>query len=675
MANVLQLSCVSNNGNVERDLGADYSEIFLQVDVAFNAAYLAAVPGSLQELIQLSDNGFNTLEEVDILLSSGTIKWTGFPAAPSSPFAPTPAVAAMQFYRVRFHLTAGSPIAATVSIDGTDIGSFVVSGHNMANIRNLDLEALGLSSATGKVYYDNLLVGTTLGGSDIYSDNFEGTLAGWNNGTSNATIIADPGIAPPVTPTPPAEGMVGIAFDDTTLEPSPTWTWIDLNPNLVASWTVDRGRSFELDQNDTGRATVTVNDYTGILDPLNSGGTYYGKLEPPKQITLQRWNPVTAAWSTRYRGFIDDFDYTQHPSQEFMQLTIGCVDGTEILSAVEMVPGGIFGKTPPVGSEGNIAYYGGTVSASPQPVDDRIIELYTDSGWPAGLATVFSGNVDVQPTIYSPGESIWTAILEAADAEFPGVANVYFSKDGKLTFHGRYARFDPVGVSASAGGAWTFTHWKCGDIAAVKASITDTAQIRAISFNRGLAHIVNAARATYFGIPRSQVSAQVYSDATSISTFGVRSWSADDLILEGGKTTNVGDPGAESLLYAQYYVENFKDPKNRISSLVFKSLAPHDTRAAPLWDLLCNVEISDMIDVHVKHPLSGTLTGGFTGESFFVEGIHEVEEPSGSTAYNLTTVTLDVSPQGYYAGFPGGGVVGASAVHAAAGKAGTVSIS
>jgi len=54
-------------------------------------------------------------------------------------------------------------------------------------------------------------------------------------------------------------------------------------------------------------------------------------------------------------------------------------------------------------------------------VDDRIIQAIAETDWPASRTRIFTGNIIVQETTYSPGESILTVIDDAAEAEFPGV--------------------------------------------------------------------------------------------------------------------------------------------------------------------------------------------------------------------------------------------------------------
>ena len=131
---------------------------------------------------------------------------------------------------------------------------------------------------------------------------------------------------------------IGVAFDDVTLEPTPTWTYLTATPHLAAGYQIDRGRQYEFDKVDTGTAVVQINDIHGTLDPTNSSSPYTGKLEPLRQIQIELLNPVTDSWVTRYRGFVEDYDYTIDPSQKVARLQISCVDLFEVLTAIEMQP-------------------------------------------------------------------------------------------------------------------------------------------------------------------------------------------------------------------------------------------------------------------------------------------------------------------------------------------------
>lgn len=449
---------------------------------------------------------------------------------------------------------------------------------------------------------------------------------------------------------------VGVAFDDVTLAASPTWTYLTDTNNLVTAYSISRGRQFEFDKTDTGTATVTIYDQDGVLDPTLSTGPYYTKIEPLLQIKIDLWNPVTSAWTTRYRGFIEEFNYGIDPSQKVTRLEISCVDLFEILTAIEMQPGQ-FGDTPPTQSIGNIFFDNATVQ-------DRITQVLGNAGIPSAMYVVFTGNVYNAESVYSPSENVLQVIQDAADAEFPTVSNVYCDRQGRIVFHGRLAKFDPVGTASSAGAtAWPLNGWdgtgsppaawKAGDGTAVAGSISDTAQIRTLAFNRGLSKVFNSALCTPNGIASADIAAQLSLDTGSIGTFGIRSWSAENLLIAAPTGDALKDAGAsiltgnnaldECALYADFIKSNYAEPRNRISEITFRSLDPSDPRAGALWPFLGSCDIGDVVDVTETSPGGG----GFNLEPFFIEGIREDVKPL-NASYADVTLSLDLSPQAYF---------------------------
>jgi hypothetical protein len=453
-------------------------------------------------------------------------------------------------------------------------------------------------------------------------------------------------------PTPP-DGRVLIALDDPTLEPSPTWTRLDSNPNLITSYTIDRGRQYELDRTDVGRATVQIADQTGLLDPSNIYGPYYGKLEPLLQVMLGRWNPMDSTWYTRYRGFIEDFNYTIDPSQNVGRLELSLVDLFEILAAIEMQDA-TFSDFTPARPSASL----GQVFLEDNDFDTRINDVLDKAGIPVDFAVTFSGETHLWEAVYSPGESPMTAIQEAVDGDWPGVSNLYCDRRGRICAHGRLSKFDPVGVKNgdySGGtrlddGIWDFRQWKAGDGTAVALDASHVAHIRELAYNRGLSKIINSAYATptraASGVPltHTEINAQLVTDTTSIGKYGIRSWSAQDLLTKRSLINTPDDDLSETRRFAQYYVENYAAPADRITTIGFRSMRPGNQGSAPLWDLLSRVDISDSVDVTAS---GANGTGGFSDVTFFVEGVHEEVRPLG-VAYDDVTLHLDLSPSAYF---------------------------
>lgn len=432
-----------------------------------------------------------------------------------------------------------------------------------------------------------------------------------------------------------------MAFDETSsLVWEPTWTSLDSTDSLVASYSIDRGRVYEMDQTDGGRATVEILDRHGLLDPTNPGGPHYNKIEPLVQCRLRSWNPVTATMQTRFRGWISDWNYDFSPSQQVNRLRLELTDLFEILGAIDMIPYPAFGDNPVTNghpdSAGQVFYLG-------VDVQDRINRLLDDSGIPAGYRVVFSGNVSIYGTLYSVGETPLSAIQEAADAEWPGVSNVYVDRFGRIVFHGREAKFDPAGVLAgTAPGVWDWHHWQAGDGAAVQADLGAVAQLREFGFNRGVSKIINSAVAYPVGVTDAVVNTQLVTDMASIAKYGRRSWTAQNLLTRGGLADSSSDL-VETKRFATYYVANYKAPRNRIDGIGFRTIRPGNPGAAITWQLLTEVDVSDRVDITVSSPGGG----GFTLDPYYVEGVHETVQPL-NPDYDSITLNLDLSPKAYF---------------------------
>lgn len=444
------------------------------------------------------------------------------------------------------------------------------------------------------------------------------------------------------------DGRVLIGFDDAALTASPTWTRVDEVAGCrVSRMEIQRGRQTEFDTTDTSTASVFVVDRNGDFDPNNASSPYFGELDG-KQILLQLWDPTTSTWESQFRGHIDDYGWTFRASQVAADVEIRCVDLMDYLGGVKMIPG-LFGDTPPSGMNG-VVFYEDT------DFQTRVTQLLTDAGLPAGFFRVFTGNVDVQETLYDPDDTILAAVRDALDAEFPGIANGYTDRFGRFVCHGRFARFDPDTVSTTTGGDWDFTRWSAGDGAAILLD-SDRAQIRPpLAWGRPRDRIINAAIA-YPRYPlagtgggtftAADIPGQITTDTASIAAYGYRSREDRDLITLAGTTTG-NDAKTETALFATHFVTNYADPLTRIEALTIKAIHPDDDRAAATWPLLCKADVSDVINLAHSYPGGD----GIDGTDFYVEGSSTTITPAvGSSAsphYDMVERTFNVSPAALY---------------------------
>lgn len=423
----------------------------------------------------------------------------------------------------------------------------------------------------------------------------------------------------------PGAGRVFVALSDGPLVAEPTWTRFDNLTNARSpGFDCESGRQSELDITDTGTARVYFNDRTGDLDDDALIG---------KQIMLQIHDPVADAWSPRWRGHIDDINHDLHPAIEALAtVQFECVDVFDYLGGARFVPG--MGDTLPGGMAGVVFY-------DNENVDDRIIALLTDANIASTMRVVFTGNIDVNETLYDFDNVILQGLRDAADAEFPGVANVYVDRFGRVAFHGRFARFDPEGVE-SGGANWDFTRW---DAATREDVTTGVAQIREFSFNRPRDRIINSYVAwprddeTGVAFPQSSVDALVQTDATSISNYGYRGRDAPDLIIRSN-INNANTGADECELFGQFYIQNYAVPRKSVQRVRFSSVEPTDARAAATWALMSGCDISDAINLTVDE-------AGLADTPFFIDGL-SVSCRALNPSYDLVEVTPNLTPASYY---------------------------
>jgi hypothetical protein len=640
MTKVLKADCSAGDAYAKKSIAFPDTGWYVQADIAVPSTTLAAI---IAHVASGSRYTANPLYVVD----AGSAVWvelgdaagdTAGLTSPCSFFGANSSYVAAAF-------AADTWVTVVIHYDGT-VAHYLVNGVEVASgtidassSTFLDAGGKFANHVAGEIYYvRDVKVGTTLGGVDLFSDDFSsGDLSSWTTFFGAATVVDEPTLTPPGPPV----GRVLIAPDDGPLEPSPTWVRLDDVDNFVAAIDISRGRQTLTSHTDTGTATVLFNDTQGILDPNNVSSPYFGKITG-KQIMLQVWNPVTAAWVPQFRGRIKRRGFDVNPATNpdgslvVANIQMDCVDIFDYLGGYGLTPG-LDGVTPPAGSEGTVWY-----AETAGTVDDRIIEVLTDVGIDSTMWVVFTGNIRAAEVNYDADEAAITVLRDACDAELPFIANCYVDKLGRFVFHGRESRFDPDTVAAGATpGAWNFTRWKAGDGAAILLD-SDRAQIRVLTFNEDEDELINAAICYPKGIAETDIPGQVFADATSIAAHGKHAAPPiSDLVIKAGVTT--GNSGkVECQKYAELLVKNKKDPRVAIETLGLKAMHPSDARAAKTWALLTGSDISDSVNLKVGYP-GGTGIGDPTGEDYYIEGVTMRIRPL-VPEYDYVELELDVSP-------------------------------
>lgn len=432
---------------------------------------------------------------------------------------------------------------------------------------------------------------------------------------------------------------VSIAPDDDMLTASPTWERLDSGVEglRVSGIQIKAGRQSEFEETGTGTCTVTFNDMNGILDPTNSSSPLFGTLlSRPFAIAIR--NPITDQWWPLFRGAVDDVQLDLNKAKVKHSVTLTAVDAFDYFANFELVPG-LAGF---VHAQTNAAGY---VFYEDAQFQDRMFAILEDCGWPAELSVPFSGNVIVDECIYSPGDSALQALFECVDAEFPSVANMFVDKRGRLMALGRYARFDPDFVDLHAVN-WTFNRWKAGDNAQAILDPERAKMQPPFVWSESRKTIYNAALAYPQTADRADLADYVVVDAASRAEHGTRTWTAENLkILEGGTTGNTAKE--ECMLYAEHIVTNHAAPQPRIETFTVGTEGTHTDYAPAVWDLLCEAQISDVIEIGLENPGGGE----FTDVEFYVEGLsYDIRPGPGSLdeSYPFVKMNADLSPAAHW---------------------------
>ena len=165
-------------------------------------------------------------------------------------------------------------------------------------------------------------------------------------------------------------------------------------------------------------------------------------------------------------------------------------------------------------------------------------------------------------TVYAPRSTVLSVIQDAADAEFPDVANVYISgpreaksatpHPGSLTFHGRFARFNPEGVQYDIRpGSSATTHAAAAD--------DDTVRICRPWSRRSTTRCSTRRRSRpNSNIADADIAGQYVTDTAAVDGKGVRTWSAENLLTAAGDDDRTAVE--ETKLFADYVVDNYATP-------------------------------------------------------------------------------------------------------------------
>jgi hypothetical protein len=290
----------------------------------------------------------------------------------------------------------------------------------------------------------------------------------------------------------------------------------------VASVSVDRGKSRELDRYTAGHASVTLHNDSRIFDPFNTSSIYYSQILPRKPIAIET-NGVRV-----FTGFIDDWDLTYDVSGKSFA-SVSAVDGFLRLSAAEL--------------DG--------FTATSQLSSDRITAVLNkpEVAWPIASRSIATGLTTLQADVVSENTN---ALQYLQLVETTENGQLFMNKSGAVTFKNRVT-IPPL----------TSTVVFADDSTANAIGYTN------IGVVYGSENLYN--RVT---ITRASGSPQVADSLASQNKYGVSAYSIDGVLLTSD---------TEALALAGYLVGLYDEPELRINEVTVNL---HDKTSTQVSNLL-----------------------------------------------------------------------------------------
>ena len=322
--------------------------------------------------------------------------------------------------------------------------------------------------------------------------------------TVSINFANGPAYGIPLTLDDPAKGILGtnVLADNASLV-------IDYSTSTT-NIAIRRGRNLLQDTYDAGQATVRILDPNGDFNPQNTSSPIYGYLQPARKLRISANYGGTDYYL--FSGYTAEYRYTYPQGQETAYVTITAFDAFKIFntSAITTVTGAVAGETT------------GT----------RIGRILDTINWPATMRDIDTG----QTTCQADPASSRAALTALKTVELTEYGAFYCDPAGNAVFQ------DRAFTTSSIGGTPTvFNQTGTGiPYANVKFAFDDK-----LVYNQA-------------NIQRTGGTTQTASDATSIDTYFLHSYTQQNLLME---------TDAVALDFAKAYVASRKDTSIRIDAL------------------------------------------------------------------------------------------------------------
>lgn len=301
--------------------------------------------------------------------------------------------------------------------------------------------------------------------------------------------------------------------------------------DYVRSVTIRRGRSRELDTFSTGTASVVLNNEDRRFDPLFSAGPYFGQIRPRLRVTVVR-DAISL-----FNGFIEDWNLDYAVSGK-SDASISCVDGLALLAQTALDKFTNAQQTPAeritsVITRPEVAYSGATnLDPGFNVLQADLVAANTDTlGYLDKVVTTDLGRLFVDGAGVLRYRDRTSGITSSPQVVFASEADPYVQQ-----------------LSTLSGAALWF------DASAPLPLIIGTDVI--VPFSEVAVELGSEFLFNRIQITRAGGVVQIAVDDASVTTYGVRTYSADGLLF-------LGD--SETLEFADFLASLYSQPDVRIA--------------------------------------------------------------------------------------------------------------
>lgn len=336
--------------------------------------------------------------------------------------------------------------------------------------------------------------------------------------------------------------------------------WEPLDPDRFVSCDITPGSTAQFAAASPGTLTLVAENWDGLLDPLNTSGPYYGRLDIGQQIRVTAVDDATGTVYPRARMQIDDIDcdYGREPTATFT-----CSDALAALGGADLP------ETAPV-FDGD-------------PTGQRINRLLDSALWPTSRRKIAAGTIAVAGETY--GSSVLSLVQRIVDTE---LGSLFVDPDGDVVFYDRLQVF--LGARSTA----------------VQAVLSDAGGVDDIEYDdlagrMGQADIYTRATATR---AVDGATPQTYVDTAVEQRRGILAF--------GGEVGTMARNDADAYAAAQWVVARYSTPRMRFPEL------PIDATTQGQWSTLLGLRRFDRVSFH------RTYGPGLTVDrEVLVEGVKE----------------------------------------------------